>query len=165
MVWILNHLSKPSDMKSAFVIFNGIRFPFNLMDKAMDWAVAHQASLTAIFLHSSEQLEEGYGFPSDIDAAEELNTDADAERSNETLIRGYFKLLLDNAAAKKISLKIESRTDESKEELVAELKKADKVFLDGGRFEEDIPWGASRFTMQELGDEIGGAAVMVAARG
>ena len=137
-------------MKSAYILFNGIRFPFELMDEAIQWANENNATLTAIFLHSSEQDDEGYGFPSDIDAAEDFKDDNDAQQSNEALLRRYVKVFQDAAIAKKVKLSILSKEDTSKDEVIQLIKNGDKVFVDAGPNENDIPWGVRKFEMSEL---------------
>lgn len=137
-------------MKSVFVLFNGIRFPFDLMDKSIQWANENQATLTAIFLHSAAQDDEGYGFPSDIDAAKDLKDEEDARESNEKLLRRYIKLLRDGAAAKKVQLTIISKEDNSKDEIIDLIKNADKLFVDDGPDQGTIPWGIRKFAMSEL---------------
>lgn len=50
-------------MESVLVIFNGIKFPYYLMEYSIAQAKGHLASLHALFVTAKEEKEEGIYFP------------------------------------------------------------------------------------------------------
>jgi hypothetical protein len=117
-------------MKRALVIFNGIRFPFYLSDHAVAWAKNNTAHLHALFLKAEDEIKEGYIFPSDLDAAENLADADDTEKDNIKVIRSQMKLLAGMAITEKLSFTSELLTDLSLDDLIALTKETDTIFID-----------------------------------
>lgn len=117
-------------MKTALVIFNGIQFSYNLVDRAIDWAVENQAGLHGLFVYSDKEPPEGYIFPSDIDPAEDLYSKKDAEKNNEKIIVGQIKLLTDMARTKGISVNAEQVLNPPLKKILANLEGAEILFID-----------------------------------
>lgn len=137
-------------MSTATVIFNGIRFPFYLMDGAISWAKKNKAELHAIFLQSSSQEREDYAFPSDIDAAEKLTDETDAAQSNEKIILNYIKLVKDMCNTEHLKCNIERLKNSTLDEVIEKLKTSDRIFLDEVEDQNPSPLSNTNFTMQEL---------------
>lgn len=140
-------------MSTATVIFNGIRFPFYLMDGAISWAKKNKAELHAIFLEASGQEREDYAFPSDIDAAEKLTDEEDAAQGNEKIILKYIKLVEDMCKTEHLSYKIERLKNSDLDEVLEKLKTADRIFLDEAEDRNPSPLSNPNFTMTELFDK------------
>lgn len=118
-------------MSSTVVIFSGLSFSYSALDLAIAWAKEHQSDLRVLFL-KEEPVEEGYVFPSDIDAAEELTDEADARQDDDQLIQGKIRLIKDKADAAGINYTTEINTDPSTDAILALAKSANKIFVDVG---------------------------------
>ncbi len=116
-------------MPQAILLFNGIYFSFTAVSRAFAWARQSGGTIDAIFLQAKNEEEEGYGFPSDIDAAENLYTNKDAENEDEQNIRNHMRMLEREAADERITLKTSLLIDPPMPELMAKFAKADIVFI------------------------------------
>lgn len=140
-------------MKKGYIIFNGIRFPYYLVDHAIAWAEKNKAALYAIFLKGVEE-EEGYLFPSDLDAAEKLMNKEDAEKDDEALIKDDMKLLFDMAKSKGVEIQAEELNDPSLDQALKKVKDAAIVFIDANADPEDIA-APTKFTLNDLVGKLG----------
>jgi hypothetical protein len=136
-------------MKTALVIFNGIRFPFYVVDHVIAWAKKNSASLHVLFVKAKHREKEGYVFPSDIDAAEALADTEDAEHDDVLIIRSQMKLLEDIAKTENIPFKSELLTDPSQDDILLIAKKSDILFIDAGDNESGI-LSVNSFSMNDL---------------
>ena len=118
-------------MSSTVIIFSGLSFSYSALDRAIAWAKEHGSDLRVLFL-KEEPVEEGYVFPSDIDAAEQLTDEADARQDDDQLIQGKIRLIKDKADAAGISYTTEVNTDPSTDAVLAFTENADKIFVDVG---------------------------------
>ncbi len=136
-------------MKKALVIFNGISFPYYLVDHALAWAKKNDAGLHALFIKAENEVEEGYVFPSDLDAAEALSDSEDAEEGDEHVIASQIKLLGDMAKTEDIPFTSELLTDPSLEDILAIARGQDLLFIDHN-FNELGILTATEFSLKEL---------------
>ena len=116
-------------MAKSILLFNGIYYSFTAVSRAFAWAKQTGGSLEAIFLRSENEEAEGYGFPSDLDAAEDLNSNQDAENEDDRIIHHHMEMLERNAAEEKIDLKTLLLVDPTIPELHAKCSGAEKVFI------------------------------------
>ena len=140
-------------MKKGYIIFNGIRFPYYLVDHAIAWAEKNKTGLVALFLKGGEQ-EEGYPFPSDLDAAEKLKNKEDAEKDDEAIIRDDTKLLQHMAKSKGVEIQVEELKDPTINEVLKKIKDAAVVFVDANADPDDIA-APTKFTLKELVGKLG----------
>lgn len=140
-------------MKKGYIIFNGIRFPYYLVDHAIAWAEKNKAELYAVFLKGEEK-EEGYLFPSDLDAAAKLMDKEDAEEDDEALIKDDMKLLRDMAKSKGVDIQSEELNDPTIDEVLTKIKDAAVVFVDANADSDDIA-APTKFTLNELLGKLG----------
>jgi hypothetical protein len=91
-------------MEKAILLFNGIKLPFALTDRAFSWARQSKAEVVAVFLRAKNDSAEGYVFPSDLDAAENLTTTDEAGASHEQLIDSNVRIIENQAARENIVL-------------------------------------------------------------
>jgi hypothetical protein len=139
-------------MKTAFVIINGIQFPYSLVDHAIDWAKREGGNLYALFLSDAGEVPEGYVFPSDIDLAETLNNEEDAEKDTAVIIGHQMKLFSDTAKTKDISAQSESMIDPALTDVLEKASKATLLFIPAG-FDETELSAVTHFNLQELVDK------------
>lgn len=117
-------------MKTALVIFNGIQFPYYLVDHAISWAAKNDGDLHGLFVYSDKEPREGYIFPSDIDPAENLYNKSDAEQVNVGVIHAQIKLFRDMAKGKNISVQTEELISPSLEDILEITEAASILFID-----------------------------------
>ena len=139
-------------MKQAFVIFTGINFSHELAAHAINWAADNRSPLHALFLKAATEKEEGYGFPSDLDAAEKLTTHRDAERDDLKLIRDYEKLLKHLGQEKNVRVTSEIMTDPPFEQILKKTSDASILFIEAG-FDPDDIMSPTDFSIERLQQE------------
>ncbi len=120
-----------------------------MADYAIGWASRNKISVEALFLKSGKEKEEGYAFPSDLDAAEKLKTRKDAEKDDRQLIRDYQKLLTDLGKEKNVQVSTTVIVDPSVDDVVAKTKDATIVFVDASYDPED-PSSPVDFTIEDF---------------
>jgi hypothetical protein len=115
-------------MEKAYILFNGIQYPFEVVEAAISWALQSKGQLVALFIHAADAPKEGYIFPSDLDAAESFNTTQDASSSHLATIKSNMKMLDNEARRHAISLETKELTDPEDEALLQELSDAVMLF-------------------------------------
>ncbi|MEI9810733.1 MAG: hypothetical protein WDO16_24250 [Bacteroidota bacterium] len=110
------------------LLFNGIKFRFAAIDRAFSWAKQNGGSLVAIFLKAENDTTEGYIFPSDLDAAEDLSGNKEAQASHEAIIKSNMQMLQHRAAVEHIELRAILLTDPTGETLLDELGGCECIF-------------------------------------
>lgn len=115
-------------MPVACLLFNGIQYSFPATEKAMAWAMRSGGSLIGLFLRAKQEPKEGYVFPSDLDAAENLNTTDEARASHTAIINSNIRLLQNEAIRRKVEIEIVVMEQPSEEELQDKLKGMEMVF-------------------------------------
>lgn len=136
-------------MKNAFVIINGIRFPYFLVDQAIAWAKKEQATLNALFLLSGEEMPEGYAFPSDIDLAETYRNKEDTEKDSAQILLDQMKLYRDMIKTEGIPGNAEALTDPALEQMLQKVEKADLLFV-APEYGDIEQLAIARSTMEDL---------------
>ncbi|MEJ7769759.1 MAG: hypothetical protein WKF89_18210 [Chitinophagaceae bacterium] len=138
-------------MKSILVIFNGIKFPFHLMEYALKQAKSQSASLHALFLKGKEETSTGYGFPSDLGQAENVTDSEDAREDDEKIIRHHMKLSEDMAITESIPFTSAILANSSLTETTHLMKPFHMVLLDAAYdVETNSLLTNDRFTAQDL---------------
>jgi hypothetical protein len=140
---------KCQKMKNAFVIINGIRFPFFLVEKAIAWAKKEKATLNALFLLSGEEMPEGYAFPSDIDLAETYRDKEDTEKDSAQILRDQMKLYQDMIKTDEIPGKAEALTGPALEKVWEKVEQADLLFV-APEYGETAQLAIARSAMEDL---------------
>src|SRR5687768_7477043 len=115
-------------MAKGVLLFNGVAYPFTVVDKAFAWSKQSGSSLKALFLHSDEETPEGYVFPSDLDVAENLSTTEDAEIANLRIIESNIRMIKNQASSEHVDLTTQKLIDPTSDQLLSELGDAERVF-------------------------------------
>lgn len=136
-------------MKNAFVIINGISFPYFLVDKAIAWAKKEKATLNALFLLSGDEMPEGYAFPSDIDLAETYRDKEDTEKDSAQILLDQVKLYRDMIRTEDIPGNAEALTDPALEQVLQKIEKADLLFV-APEYGEIAQLAIARSVMEDL---------------
>ena len=116
-------------MAKAALIFNGIQLSFPVIDRAFGWAKQSTGSLVAIFLKAKSKAKEGYIFPSDLDLAENLVSNEEAETNNIKVIDSNIRILEHQASSEHIVLQTQLLTDPTEEELLDQFTGCERIFI------------------------------------
>ena len=117
-------------MAKAALLFNGIGFSFPVMERAFSWAKQNNGSLLALFLKAKHETREGYIFPSDLDAAQNIQKNADAEAANINVINSNITMLQHSAGSEAIDVTTQLLSDPSGEQITQLLSGCECVFID-----------------------------------
>ncbi len=121
-------MGKSISMAKAAMLFNGIRYSFEVVDQAFNWAKLNNGILTAIFLRAKSDPGEGYIFPSDLDAAENLYTTDDSNAGHIAISDSNIRLLQHAAAVENIKVHSVTLIDPSRQQLLHELEGSECIF-------------------------------------
>lgn len=156
------YLNRPN-MKSVLVIFNGIKFPYYLIEYSIAQAKAHAALLHVLFVIAKEEKDKGYGFPSDLSQTETLADSEDALKDDLKIIRHNMKLAADMAAEENIPCTTEILTGSSLEETLIVVNKFDLVCLDSEYDDDsDSMLTNNRFKLNDLVKQVTAPVKLVA---
>lgn len=136
---------------NAMVIFNGLSFPHHVADYALSKCKEKGMSLYALFL-AGREIEEGYIFPSDLDAAQNITDKEDAEKDDFRVIRSQMRLVEDMAKGEGVICRTELLRDPSLEDVIQKARDAQLVFVDPNF--RDTGLMTANFKMQELVDNL-----------
>lgn len=138
-------------MNSALVIFNGIKFPYYLMEYSLAQAKQQELQLHALFLKARKEISEGYGFPSDLKATEEKINIEDGENDDLRIINHHMKLAIDMAGSENVNCTTELITDCSLEDITKLIKNFDEVYVDTAYDDENTSMlGNTKFKLTDL---------------
>ncbi len=138
-------------MNSALVIFNGIKFPFYLMEYSLARAKQQESSLHALFLKAGKEISEGYGFPSDLKATEEKIDIEDGEKDDLRIINHHIKLAMDMASSENVICTTELITDCSLEKISVIIKNFNEIYVDTAYDDENTSMlGNTTFKLTDL---------------
>ena len=119
-------------MSKAAIIFNGVHFYLPLATTAFSRVKQNNGSVVALFLKAANEPGEGYFFPSDLDAAENLSTNKDADAADKKIIESNIQLLKQQALIDQVELHTKLLEDPSVEEFKKELSNCEIIFVQEG---------------------------------
>ena len=138
-------------MKACLIIFGGISFPYRLIDRAVAWSKASDAMLHSLFIVGKET-EEGYPFPSDLDAAENLTNKENVIQIDVEIIKSQMKFMNDAGRAGSISTKSDVLVDPSLEAVMEKVRGAKMLFI-SANYEEIASLSDLSFEIKDLIDQ------------
>jgi hypothetical protein len=139
-------------MKTALVIVNGLKLPYFLTDRSIAWAKQEGGSLQALFLSSGKEMPEGYIYPSDINSAQEITDERDAEIESLKILHDEMKLFKSMLKAAGVTGGAEMLNDPTLEEVLDKAAGYELLFIAPG-YGETSQLAITRFSMQDLIDE------------
>lgn len=134
-------------MKQVAVIFNGLHFPHHVAEYAISGAREASAGLLALFIVAREK-EEGYFFPNDLDAAQDLTDKEDAEQDDLRIIRSQVHLLEGMAKMEGVACTTGLLVDPALQEVLSGLQDADTVIV--GKNDHSGLMSVKSFDMADL---------------
>lgn len=139
-------------MEQALILFNGLKFPHYVAEHALKTAKEQSMSLLALFL-AGREIEEGYIFPSDLDAAQNVTDKEDAELDDLRVIRSQMQLLENMAKAEGVACKTELLVNPSQGDVSSKARHAQIIFIDANYSDTGL-MAATNFDMEKLLDEF-----------
>lgn len=118
-------------MASVLIIFSGLTFTYDALDRAIAQAKHTGAGLQVLFL-VEKPVEEGYVYPSDIDAAESLTNSQDTATDDRHLLHSKINLIRDKVRAEGIACSIQVSNDPSVDAVLAAADNVSMIFVDVG---------------------------------
>ena len=118
-------------MASVLLVFSGVSFSYALLDKGIARAKEQQADLVVLFLRE-EPVDEGYGFPSDIDAAENLTNEAEVQQDDRNLLEGKIEIVRSRAKEAQLTCNIHVSNEYSENFILAIAGDAALILIDAG---------------------------------
>lgn len=139
-------------MNSIILIIDGIGLPFHLIDHAIQKAKDGEYGITALFLKGEHEPSAGYGYPSDLKAAENLTTEDEAIREDEKIISDNMQLVKSMIESKDIAYREMILTKPSAEKIATIASTADFVMIDADFDTKALL--SSKILLQELAEVI-----------
>jgi len=138
-------------MASVLLVFSGMSFSYALLDKGIARAKEQQADLTVLFLQEGPE-KEGYGFPSDIDSAENLTNEADVRKDDRDILEGKVKIVRSRAKEAQITCNIHVSNVFSEDFILGIAGDAALILIDGGTAEDpadnELPFSPEKLAEQ-----------------
>ena len=139
-------------MKHALIVFNGLKFPYYLVDYALSRLKEQSTSLLGLFL-AGRETEEGYIFPSDLDASQNVTDKEDAEQDDSRVLHSQMQLLESMARSEGVDCKTELMVDPTLEDVLSKARNAETIFIDASYMNTSL-MSVTSFDMQELIDQL-----------
>lgn len=117
-------------MSTATILFAGPRLPYHVIDYAINWAKDHEASLRALFLVPGKMPEEGYPFPNDLDYAEKLMSEPDAEKGVAGIVQDEIRFVEKRCGASHVPVTSELVFSPSVKQVMSKLNDSELIFID-----------------------------------
>lgn len=142
-------------MNQAVLLFPGERLSYHVVDYALDWASENEGTLKVLFFLASEAPDEGYPFPNDLDQAESLKKSFDTEQGMKQILQTETRYIEKRASARHVPATCVILYSPTLEELQAETKDAEVIFIDKDIDDEKISFGPLEFTFDDLKETNG----------
>jgi hypothetical protein len=137
-------------MAKAVFLINGAGIPYHVVDAAIGWAKENNGDLLGVFVFSDQRRAESYGFPSDIEKAETLVEEEDAESDLHKLVSHNRQYAEKTAAGEGVSIQTVSLKDPDSDTLMTELTKGEVLFLDPQTLKGDDEYASTRFQYEDI---------------
>jgi hypothetical protein len=146
------------------IIIPGFNFPYNEIEKALEWAKEHEASLKTVFVTTEKMPEESYPFPNDLQEARPESISENPDLTKRQLIDDQLRFLQRRAAASHIPLGGEVLADPSLSTVIKHCENADRVFVDPIEDDPEFLLEGLRFDKDDLLQRLQEAGVWMAER-
>src|SRR5688500_12041418 len=117
-------------MSTATLLFTGVALPYHVIDYAINWAKDNEGSLRALFLVPGRMPEEGYPFPNDLDDAENMTDQEDAEKGISAIVNEEIRFIEKRCKASHIPVQSEVLYSPPVQKVVSRVNDSDVVFID-----------------------------------
>lgn len=139
-----------SGMSYATLLFPGTSLAYHVLDYAVDWAKENEGSLHVLFLHPGTVPPEGYPFPNDLDEAEDMTTEVEAQQGVKQILKQEARYIEKRANASHIPAKTEILFSPSIDQVIARVNHSEIIFIDKSLEENPETFEGLEFDLQEL---------------
>jgi hypothetical protein len=139
-------------MSIATLLLTGAALPYHVIDYAINWAKDNEGSLRALFVIPGKMPEERYSFPNDLDEAEEIRGERDAERGVRNIVQDEIRFIEKKCKASHIPLQAEVMYSPAVQKVVMKVSDSDLIFVDKNIEENEDNMKVLPFRMGEVRD-------------
>src|SRR5689334_11025281 len=140
-------------MSIATLLLTGAALPYHVIDYAINWAKDNEGSIRALFLVPGKMPEEGYPFPNDLDEAEEITEERDAERGMRNIVREEIRFIEKRCKASHIPIQSEVMYSPGVQKVVSKVNDSDLIFIDKNIEENVDDMKVLPFNLDEVRDK------------
>ena len=140
-------------MSIATLLLTGAALPYHVIDYAINWAKDNEGSIRALFLVPGKMPEEGYPFPNDLDEAEEITEERDAERGMRNIVREEIRFIEKRCKASHIPVQSEVMYSPGVQKVVSKVNDSDLIFIDKNIEENVDDMKVLPFNLDEVRDK------------
>lgn len=137
-------------MSTATLLFTGVALPYHVIDYAINWAKDNEGSLRALFLVPGRMPEEGYPFPNDLDDAENLTNEADAEKGISNIVNEEIRFIEKRCKASHIPVQSEILYSPPVQKVVSRVNDSDVIFIDRNAEENEDDTNDLSFRLEDV---------------
>lgn len=148
-------------MSTATILLTGPRLPYHVIDYAINWAKDHEASLRALFLVPGKMPEEGYPFPNDLDDAERLTAESDAEKGIAGIVQDEIRFVEKRCGASHVPLTSELVFSPSIKNVMSKLDDSELIFIDKNAELNEDDLSDLSFSMDDLTEKSDGHFISI----
>lgn len=140
-------------MSIATLLLTGAALPYHVIDYAINWAKDNEGSLRALFLVPGKMPDEGYPFPNDLDEAEEITGERDAERGIQNIVHEELRFIEKRCKASHIPLQSEIMYSPGIQKVVSRVNDSELIFVDKNIEENEDDMKELPFRLDEVRDK------------
>ena len=137
-------------MSIATLLLTGAAMPYHVIDYAINWAKDNEGSIRALILVPGKMPEEGYFFPSDLDAAEHMTREDDAERGVKKIVEDEIRFIEKRCKASHIPVQAEVMFSPPIQKVVSRVTDSDVIFIDRNTEENEDEMNDLPFRMEDV---------------
>ena len=137
-------------MNIATLLLKGAAIPYHVIDYAINWAKDNEGSLRALFVVPGKMPEEGYFFPSDLDAAENMTREEDVERGLKNIVEDEIRFIEKRCKASHIPVQSEVMFSPPVQKVVSRVTDSDVIFIDRNMEEHEDEMNDLPFKMEDV---------------
>jgi hypothetical protein len=141
-------------MSTATILLTGPRLPYHVLDYAINWAKDNEGAIRALFLVPSDLPEEGYPFPNDLDEAENMTHDKDAEQGVRVILQDQIRFIEKRCMASHVPVATELMFSPSVKKVVARIQDSEVIFVDKNIEENEDDMSDLPFTIDDITDKV-----------
>lgn len=137
-------------MSIATLLLTGAALPYHVIDYAISWAKDNEGSLRALFLIPGRLPEEGYPFPNDLDEAEDITNEFDAEHGLKNIVQDEIRFIEKRCKASHIPVQAEVLYSPAVQKVVSEVNDSDVIFVDRNLEENEDDMNNFPFKLEDV---------------
>lgn len=126
--------------------------PYHVIDYAINWAKDNEGSLRALFVVPGKMPEEGYPFPNDLDEAEEITGEREAEKGFRKIVQDEIRFIEKRCKASHVPVQAEVMYSPAVQKVLSKVNDSDLIFVDKNIEENETEMKELPFRLDEVRD-------------